>query len=96
MRISDADHWTNPSLQTLIPSGDGESGFLMRMGIEGDFIEVMSSDSWERFSRPTFPIRRSYAISHAQARAQSERSRYDRGPPPAHGAIGQAAQGDTP
>ena len=52
MRISDADHWTNPSLQTLIPSGDGESGFLMRMGIEGELIEVMSSDSW-LFTVPT-------------------------------------------
>lgn len=47
MRVSGADHWTNPSLQTLIPSGDGESGFLTRMGIDGELIEVMSSDSWD-------------------------------------------------
>lgn len=46
MRVSDADHWTSPSLQALVPSGDGESGFLTRMGIDGELIEVMSSDSW--------------------------------------------------
>lgn len=46
MRISDADHWTSPRLQALVPSGDGESGFLTRMGIDGELIEVMSSDSW--------------------------------------------------
>lgn len=49
MRVSDADHWTSPSLQAIVPSGDGESGFLTRMGIDGDLNEVMSSDSWERW-----------------------------------------------
>lgn len=45
-RMSGEDHATSPSLQNLVPSGDGESVFLMRSGITGELREVMSRDSY--------------------------------------------------
>lgn len=46
-RTSDAGHWTNLNLTDLVPSGEGESIRLARVGIDGELNEVMSSDSWD-------------------------------------------------